>query len=712
MSEVSSEKAARPSRWRQWQVISLIVVLAALVRIWSAWQLPIDADEPVYMAAAQDYARLIKSGNLQGIINYQVNTEHPPLEKLIYSLPYIFIQPQFGSTTELTINRMVSVFWGTAAVLVLALIDPLAGFFLAWDSMVIKYTSEIYLEALPLFAILFSIYSLMRSLQGPKKNAWFWIAAIAFGVAISGKYLYGLAIFPILTLFFVNREKIQIRDAGFFMLAALFTFWALDPYLWADPIGRLANSLFFHAQYTQGADVLRASYPWYQPVNWISAEVPWHPQVFFFPTLDVVIFILAIIGLYPAARRNVWIIVWIGTSFLTLLVWPTKWPQYTLVLIPPLCLAASGAFYFIASKAREFDTTWNWAEAVLPRPGKVFWWALILFVFGLVTAKVLFEIHQAQSRIGWISIRSEYSPLVSNKVNDLAFDQTGRLLLGTDKGLSIWMPNDKAPWGDTQVNFTTENSGLASLQVTSLLQDDATNWWIGTANGLNYTDLEKKWETYHAQDMGLASSQINDIKKDGQGHIWVGTNAGAAEFDGSHWKPITQQNSGLADNAVYTIGAQPGAAIWFGHLKGISRLDLITGKWTQTELSSYGFGWGGTVDILEDRQNRVWAATIGSGLNVWDGEKWDNYRASNSGLPQNNVNRIIEAPNGVFWLACSYSTEPGGAVASFDGKNWNTYDSSTSGFSGSEPLTLAMDARSRLWIGTSIGGISIYQVYH
>jgi hypothetical protein len=709
MSEELSEPAAKSPRWKRWQIIVLIVVIAALVRVWAAWQLPIDADEPVYMNAGQDYARLIKSGDLQGIINYPMNTEHPPLVKLMDSVPYLFIEPKFGSSTEFTFNRMVSVFWGTAAVFVLTLINPFAGFFLAMDSMVIKYTSEIYLEALPLFAFLLAIYSFTRSLNGSKKSAWFWISASAFGAAIAGKYLYGLIIFPILALFFLNRKKYHFRDLVFYLLTALVTFWILDPYLWTDPINRLFNSLFFHVQYTQGVDVLTANYPWYQALNWISASVPWHPQVFFFPTLDLVVFVLAIIGIYPAASRNLWVVIWIATSFITLLAWPTKWPQYTLVLIPGLCLAASAGLQLIIGKLRDFDATWNWAEAVLPHPGKLFWGALILFCIGLGAAKVAVEIQRAQSRIGWISIRSEFSPLVSNKVNDLAFDQAGKLVLATDNGLSIWNPNDKAPWGDSQINLNPQNSGLAALQVTALLQDGASGWWIGTAKGLNYTDLATNWKTYLGQDMGLSSSQINDIKKDDQGHLWVGTNAGAAEFDGNQWKPITQQNSGLADNAIFSIGIQAGKAVWFGNLKGISRLDLKTGEWTQTDLSSYGFGWVGTVDILVDREDRVWAATLGSGLSDWDGEKWDNYRMSNSGIPQNNVNRIFEAPDGTIWLACTYSTEPGGLVASFDGKNWDRYDSTNSGFSGTQPLSMAMDSRSRLWIGTSLGGIDIYQ---
>src|SRR5512146_935923 len=102
-------------KWKRWQVIVLVVLLAVLVRTWAAWQLPIDADEPTYLKAGQAYAQLIKSGDLQGLINYSYNQEHPPLVKLMYSLPYLVFEPRFGSTTEFYVDRAFSVFWGSLA---------------------------------------------------------------------------------------------------------------------------------------------------------------------------------------------------------------------------------------------------------------------------------------------------------------------------------------------------------------------------------------------------------------------------------------------------------------------------------------------------------------------------------------------------------------------------------------------------------------------
>ena len=66
--------------------ILLVILLALILRLWAAFRLPVDFDEPVYMQAAFDYAQAIRAGGLNGVINYPEVSEHPPLVKLLYSL--------------------------------------------------------------------------------------------------------------------------------------------------------------------------------------------------------------------------------------------------------------------------------------------------------------------------------------------------------------------------------------------------------------------------------------------------------------------------------------------------------------------------------------------------------------------------------------------------------------------------------------------------
>ena len=57
--------------------------------------------------------------------------------------------------------------------------------------------------------------------------------------------------------------------------------------------------------------------------------------------LDTLIFILGIIGLPRLFKRNPLMFTWLTTSIVFLLFWNTKWPQYALLAIVPLCISAS-----------------------------------------------------------------------------------------------------------------------------------------------------------------------------------------------------------------------------------------------------------------------------------------------------------------------------------------------------------------------------------
>jgi ligand-binding sensor domain-containing protein len=247
--------------------------------------------------------------------------------------------------------------------------------------------------------------------------------------------------------------------------------------------------------------------------------------------------------------------------------------------------------------------------------------------------------------------------------------------------------------------------------VLAVLEDRDGSWWFGTQSGLSH-QKGGQWQTYRAADFGLMSDQIQHLAQDSRGRIWVATKAGAAVLESNLWTAFTSQNSPLPDDAVFTIAVQNTPAsevIWLGTLPGVSRLDLATNMWSSTDLSAYGLGWGGVADVLVDSQGNVWAATLGGGVSVWNGVEWTSYRSSNSQLPKNSVQRMLEVEPGVFWFGLANMSEPGGMMASYDGTTWKSYHPLNSGFTGAEPLALAKDQSGRLWIGTNLSGVIIYQ---
>ncbi len=379
------------SRRRLLTILSIVIVtaLALMLRIRAVRMLPADYDEPVYLAVAQRYAQAMAAHDVAAIVDYAYNHEHPPLAKLAYGLAILPLppapllptpasdipsslrsiddmpQPHFRNA------RLTATAFGALQVLALAILDPLAGLFLAISTWQIKYTSQIMLEPLPslmsALAVLCYVWgrrSVSVSVEKGKRrvwSGWFLLSAVALGLTEASKYTYGVAAIAILTDWLwatrptsprsslPTEEEPRMRWARWLTpiilwgVIAFAIFFVADPRMWSDPLGRLKQSLLYHGAYTQSATVREANLPAWQPFVWLFQSVPWHPGVFVV-ALDLLITILAALGLRRLWQQQRVFALWLVIGLGFLLVWPTKWPQYILTITVPLALAAAVGF--------------------------------------------------------------------------------------------------------------------------------------------------------------------------------------------------------------------------------------------------------------------------------------------------------------------------------------------------------------------------------
>jgi hypothetical protein len=268
------------------------------------------------------------------------------------------------------ILRIISALLGALAVFLLCLIHPLAGLFLALDTFGIKYTSLIYLEALPALTSLAAMIAAIKSLQAYQNNAgsrWKWagwlvLSALAMGMSAASKYVYGVVAIAIVIAMIVQGWKqklpILLGLVGWGVLSVAF-FFILDPVLWHAPLARLAASLQYNLSYSAGQHVREVGYPFWQPVQWLLLSIPqqpgsptaffFHPGSFLLP-IDSLIFILALVGLPACYLKNKPMFIWLVVGLAFLLLWNTKWPQYILIILAPFCLTAAYGFDFIWGK--------------------------------------------------------------------------------------------------------------------------------------------------------------------------------------------------------------------------------------------------------------------------------------------------------------------------------------------------------------------------
>jgi sugar lactone lactonase YvrE len=701
-------RGAMQSRRRNLAILA-VILLALGLRIWAAWQLPVDYDEPIYVEGAYDYAELIRAGDWQGLIDYSKVSEHPPLTRLLYAAVLLASKNGLAWEQALFASRMVSVVLGTLGVAVVAVFDPLAGFLLAVQTLAVKYTGQAYLEATALFTALLALFAMLRSRK--LGDGWFWLSAAALGLTAAAKYSYFPILFVILYIAWWQKRYRSPILLAYLGVAAL-SFFVFDPHLWHQPLQRLIDSLLFHQQYALGEHVQEVAYPWYKPFNWVSRShgYIWHPDVFFYMGIDGLIFLLTLYGSYLEWGKRRWVVVWLGIGMLFLLVWPTKWPQYTLVVIPAFCLAASSAVRDVYHRLQEQETYWGWFSNMFPRPSRRYITVVAAFVGLCILIIALNTAILTYNRLNWTTVTKENSGLPNNAVNDLLPLPDGRMLVATDAGVAFWQAAGAEDLQDKWQVLTPENSGLPSRRVLSLARSGDGVLWFGTLAGLARYDGQS-WQVFRAADMGLGSEQINDLVAD-QGSLWVASEAGAALYDGVSWTAFTAENSGLTDSAVFALAVQPltqGERVWFGTLTGVVSYNTQTGAWLPASTAQVGVGWGGVSDLLVDSGGRLWVATLGGGISLWDGSAWSYLRASNSDLPYSTVADVEETSPGVYWIATSLPAQAGGVVSRLEGEVWHTYKPIFSGYTGAETISIARDSLERMWFGTRTEGIYLFE---
>ncbi|HYO42647.1 MAG TPA: sugar ABC transporter permease [Candidatus Limnocylindrales bacterium] len=346
-----------------------ILLVALATRMLAVGSLGIDFDEDDYLRAGQLYATGLQAGDPGVFLRENYRPEHPPLAKIVVGLAITPLPPApeipDAPTTAppnpdlpeplLTVARTVNVVFGAAAAGLLALVSPLGGLWLALHTFTVKYTSQVMLEAVPAFFALLSVVLATRAWRpgasGRRRAGWIGMAAIAFGFACAGKYLYGVAGLAIVADWALRARADHAGAASrirafapalLFLALGAVAFLAANPYLWPDPLGRLASSITYHAGYATSDAVSETGWPAWQPLVWLMGSVPvgWQQPGTFVVAMDLVITALAVTGM-----RRLWVerrvyALWLLLAFAFLLAWPTKWPQYVLVLSAPLSLAA------------------------------------------------------------------------------------------------------------------------------------------------------------------------------------------------------------------------------------------------------------------------------------------------------------------------------------------------------------------------------------
>ncbi len=309
--------------------------------------------------------------------------------------------------------------------------------------------------------------------------------------------------------------------------------------------------------------------------------------------------------------------------------------------------------------------------------------------------------------------------LSHNTVHCLLQDHHGYFWIGTQYGLN------KYDGYSCAVVFSVEErngeEGLSGKKITALMEDKDGNLWVGTGKGGMYY---KSAGTDHFMCLNedslfadLVGFEITSIYEDRAKHIWVTTiGNGVFELDratAERWH-YREEKNGLSNNLVFDIVEDQYNTIWVAAAGG--GLNIL-GKDRRFELSHEmlpnSWNLSGYRKKLYLDGNDLWVGTEGTGLYRVDirDKSYEHFSVETEGnaLSSNVVRDIVKAADGRIFIAT-------------DGGGLNVYDLSTGqihvysykeadkeGLNSKALYCFFKDRTENIWIGTYNGGVNIYK---
>ncbi len=211
----------------------------------------------------------------------------------------------------------------------------------------------------------------------------------------------------------------------------------------------------------------------------------------------------------------------------------------------------------------------------------------------------------------------------------------------------------------------TDDQGLTHSDVRAIAQDQNGFIWFGTRIGglVRYDGYEMKSYQNDPADPNSLGQVIWSLFVDRGGTIWVGTEQGLSRFDRktekfTHFRHDPQKPDSLPNDVVICIAEDSAGTIWAGTRRGLCRLDdRNLGKFTVFRRPA---AVPGSINkdtfrsIIEDTTTGLLWLGGSDGLSAFDPRtgsfaSYVNDPNDPESLSANAVNKVIRAPDGVFW---------------------------------------------------------------
>lgn len=270
--------------------------------------------------------------------------------------------------------------------------------------------------------------------------------------------------------------------------------------------------------------------------------------------------------------------------------------------------------------------------------------------------------------------------LSDNYIAAVNQDREGNIWIGTAAGV------DKI-----EANKIME--AFPGTKIYSQMVDHKGLIWLGTPNSLNLMDGDKVIRQY-TEENGLASGNIKTIMEDSKKRIWVGNTGGVNLIvDGEITKTIKKKD-GLPDNSVWSLLEDNENHIWVGTDRGLTiikdGLRIKTIPSIKTRVTGL---------VLDNRGN-IWAGVWGKGIFVFTKEAELIHSFEN--LAGKSLRNMIMDDNGDIWVAFN-----DGGISQISSQNMQLIKnySVEDGLSSPNARSMTSGSDGAIWIGYDGAGL-------
>ena len=275
-----------------------------------------------------------------------------------------------------------------------------------------------------------------------------------------------------------------------------------------------------------------------------------------------------------------------------------------------------------------------------------------------------------------MDIKIEQHNTIQNvPVNSIVVDFNNNKWIGTEKGL--YRIED----------YSEETKVMKDYGILNAIMGENERGWVCTYDGkIAMFDKEVSYATTVSSNELITSMDVEGS------NIWLGTTDGLykvslkSKQDNKHY---TKSNSKLPSNRINDIYVGNDNQVWIGTEEGL--MTIRNGKWI-SHLRKVN------ISAIEEHEGDIMAAGDG-GLWKFKDAVWEEL-ALPMEFSANPIEDMCYDENGNLWLVC-------GLLGRLD-QDWIPYIyGEEDGFSSNHPISLKVDQRNNVWVGTAGEGLFV-----